>query len=269
MYPIWNLMLERLQTRRITLILIKVKGHSDDALNQHADELARQGLITPAFIMSPNDIQFNTKALATFKNRTETTIMEVDARGFIRNMQQAMFFEQILTLKRFTHILPLHDSKHINWECTLFCLQYDMLTPSQQTSFAQNCTSTWTTKLFLEELPLLATLQKRRPDLYQADWNCVSCGLAPETWPHLWNCPTISPKLTGLRDAMKLGLTDLLLVNGANLTPINRIDIDNMSCWQMTLSSNTELHFDLLIRGFIPSSLYNVIHSVVKTKELT
>jgi ribonuclease HI len=49
----------------ITFILIKVKGHSDDALNQHADELARQGLTSPAFIISPGDIRFNTRASET------------------------------------------------------------------------------------------------------------------------------------------------------------------------------------------------------------
>jgi len=269
MYPIWNLIIEWLRTRNIILTLVKVKGHSDDALNQHADELARQGLTSPAFVVSPNDIRFNTRALAAFRNRSSTTILEVDARGFIQNTQQAILFDQILSLKRFTSILPLHDSVSINWDCTLFCLQYDMLTPSQQTSFAQNRTFTWATKLFLDELPLLATLQKRRPDLYQADWNCVSCNLAPETWSHLWNCPTIMPKLTGLTYSTKLCLINLLFANSSALTPINHIDIDNMSCWQMTPSSNDTLRFDLLIRGFIPLSLHNVIHSIVKTKEQT
>src|SRR2546430_13079917 len=86
---------------------------------------------------------------------------------------------------------------------------------------------------------------------------------------HLWDCPTISPKLTGLRNATKLGLRDLLSANSATLTPINYIDIDNMDCWQITLSSNDTLGFDLLIRGFVPVSLHNVVHSIVKTEEQT
>ena len=40
MHPIWNLIDEWLSIRNITLILIKVKGHSDDTFNQHVDELA-------------------------------------------------------------------------------------------------------------------------------------------------------------------------------------------------------------------------------------
>src|SRR5256885_4224177 len=121
-----------------------------------------------------------------------------------------MFFKQFISLKRYTSLLLLHDYKLINWNCTLFCLQHDMLTLSQQTFFAQNRAFTWVSKLFLEELSLLATLQKRRPDLYQADWNCVSCYLASEIWSHLWNCSIISPKLIGLRNATKLDLIDLL-----------------------------------------------------------
>ena len=66
---------------------------------------------------------------------------------------------------------------------------------------------------------------------------------------------------------MKLGLIDLLSDNDTALTPINHIDIDNMSCWQLTSSSNDTLDFDLLIQDFILMSLYNVIHSIVRTEE--
>src|SRR4051794_15008896 len=183
MYPIWNLIMEWLHLRNITLVPIKVKGHSDNTFNQHADELARQGLVSLAFVISPDDIRFSDVALTSFRERSTMTrsILEVDTRGFIHNLQQAILFEQFISLKRFTSLLPLHDSKNINWDCTLFCLQHDVLLLPQQTSFIQNRSFTWASKLFLEELPLLTTLQKRRPDLYQADWNCVSCSHAPET----------------------------------------------------------------------------------------
>ena len=37
----------------------------------------------------------------------------------------------------------------------------------------------------------------------------------------------------------------------------------------MTPSSNDTLGFDLLIQGFVPVSLHNVVHSIVKTEEQT
>src|SRR4051812_17385869 len=38
-FSIWNLILTWIQKRNITVILVKVKEHLDDALNQHTDEL--------------------------------------------------------------------------------------------------------------------------------------------------------------------------------------------------------------------------------------
>src|SRR3954447_3783608 len=67
MYPIWNLIIEWLHLRNITLVPIKVKGHSDNTFNQHADELARQGLVSPAFVISPDDIHFSDVALTSFR----------------------------------------------------------------------------------------------------------------------------------------------------------------------------------------------------------
>jgi hypothetical protein len=77
------------------------------------------------------------------------------------------------------------------------------------------------------------------------------------------------PKLIGLKDATRSGLKDLLVANGFILTVINHIDIDNLSCLQMNPSTSDTLCFDLLIRGFIPSSLFSVVHSIVKTNECT
>src|SRR3954451_24942238 len=85
-----------------------------------------------------------------------------------RTTKQATSFEQLISLKRYEAIIPLHDRSKINWDCTFFVMQYDMMTSLHHTSFAQNRAFTWATKLLLNELPLLATLQRRRPDLYKA-----------------------------------------------------------------------------------------------------
>src|SRR4051795_6246784 len=124
MYPIWNLITEWLHLRNITLVLIKVKRHSDNTFNQHADELARQGLVSSAFVISPEDIHFSDLALTSFrKSSTKTkSILEVDTRGFVHNLQQAILFEQLISLKRFTSLLPLHNSRDIN--VILFTARY-------------------------------------------------------------------------------------------------------------------------------------------------
>src|SRR4051794_33779511 len=122
----------------INIVLVKVKEHSDDVLNQHANELARNGLTSPSFIIFPNDIQFNTKALTMFKNCSANSVLETDTREFIWNIQQANFFEQLISLKRLTFALSLHDSTIINWDCTLYSLQHDIMTSEYHITFAQN-----------------------------------------------------------------------------------------------------------------------------------
>src|SRR3954453_2910311 len=99
-FPIWNLILTWIHKRNIKVILVKVKGHSDDALNQHADELARKELTSPSFTISPNDINFNTKALPIFGSRSKLSILETDTRRFIQDIQQATTFKQLISLKR-------------------------------------------------------------------------------------------------------------------------------------------------------------------------
>ena len=126
MHPIWNLIIKWLNVSNITLTLRKVKGHSDDTLNQHADKLAQQGLTSPVFVILPEDIHFNTTTLTAFRNRFTMSVLEMDTREFVQNLQQAIFFEQLISLKRYASLLPLHDSKVINWDCTLFCLQHDL-----------------------------------------------------------------------------------------------------------------------------------------------
>src|SRR4051812_20111297 len=88
MYPIWNLIIEWLHKHNITLILVKVKGHSNNTFNQHADELAKQRFFSPAFVILPNDVQFTTLALSTFLHHSTKTksVLEIDTRSFVRNI---------------------------------------------------------------------------------------------------------------------------------------------------------------------------------------
>src|SRR4051812_42861676 len=76
-------------------------------------------------------------------------------------------------------------------------------------------------------------------------------------------------KINRSKRSHQTGLIDLLCAEDTTLTSINRIDIDNLDCWSMTPSTSNILCFDLLIRGFIPSSLYNVVHSIVNTNDRT
>jgi hypothetical protein len=146
-----------------------------------------------------------------------------------------------------------------------------METPKCHTSFKHNANFAWASKLMMEELPLLSTLQIRRPDLYNEDWNCVLCDTDKETWSHLWTCPVNAPKIRGLCSAAKQSLIDLLASHDQapsdGLTDAILRDLDALDCWNDSLSTDSALNFDLFIRGFIPTSLVTVVQAVVKTRQ--
>ena len=201
MFHLWALIDKWINTKRLHITVLKVKGHSTNVINERADFLAKKGLTSPSFIISPNDIRHHIQGFPTFSNRQ--IIVERDPRKFVFELQQAQFFEQFISLSRFKHIVPHHEAELLDWECTWFCLHYDLSTSKSDTSFKANNAFILSTKLFLDELPLLAELQRRKPDIYNPSWNCIACDMEKETWSHLWTCPHTAPKLMVLRDTVR------------------------------------------------------------------
>jgi hypothetical protein len=119
----------------------------------------------------------------------------------------------------------------------------------------------------MDELPLLHNLQsKRRPDLYDEDWNCVLCGNDKETWLHLWACPHIKDDLSHLLDFTK----DMMFDNACfsrNSTPDSILDAwDNLSCWQYPTDDTSVFSFESLLRGFVPKDHSNVLARIHNKK---
>src|SRR5215204_352444 len=259
----WNLINHWVHSRNLTLQLIKVKGHSANFLNDKADSLARSGLSSPSFCISPFDIKFNTVATPCFSyNRV---IIESDSRRFTNSVQQAQFFESFISLNRFSTLAQSHNNNLLNWNATWACLRFSNES-KLFTSFEQNAVFTLATRLLLDELPVMAKLQLQKPNVYLQDWNCALCGLDKQTWSHLWVCPVLKQKFAALRD-VTLATVIRLLVNSANSPAPGfsaRItgSLSRLSCWTLPDSSSSHLDFSYLLRGFIPSVLSDLIKSV-------
>ena len=273
MFPIWNLIATWVHNLHLKITLLKVKGHSNDAYNKHADELAKNALTSPSFTLRPNDLWHNTVALPRFRISSDSAqtldiTLEHNPRFFVKDIHQAANFSRFLALNRFSSLQPLLPL--IDWDYTWFCLNFDPFSPRHHTSFEMNSALAWSSKLLLEELPLLATLQIRKPEVYKSHWNCVSCQQAPETWSHLWSCIHTLPKLEGLRDFTRFTLFSLLenhdRLPSTGLSSANRFDINSLDCWLMS-ESTTAIHFDLFIREFISTDLISVVKSIVRTQE--
>src|SRR4051794_18654395 len=273
MFQLWTLIYAWINTKRLCITVQKVKGHSTNIINERADFLAKKGLVSPSFIITPNDIHQHLQCFPTFSNSKIT--IERDPRKFVSELQQAQFFEQFISLSRFNNNLIFqHNANLLNWECTWFCLHHDLQTVKYDTSFQANKAFTLSTKLFLNELPLLAELQRRKPDIYDPTWNCIACDMEKETWSHLWTCPHTAPKLMVLRDTVKTMTLQTLAEH--EKAPIRGLSqrfsakFNDLSCWLLPQDTNSScINFDQFLRGFIPKELSTTIKSVVGTQELT
>ena len=130
--------------------------------------------------------------------------------------------------------------------------------------------------MMLNELPLLSLLQtRRRPDLYDASWNCVLCHEDKETWLHLWLCPVLKPLLISLRDETKKALETLVLAlledsSHAASPFVNSSEWDQLACWRYPTSSDTSaFSFDSLIKGFVPFHLTQYLARFLPKKEVS
>src|SRR3954452_10868599 len=175
MYHLWALIYNWINAKRLHISVQKVKGHSMNVINERADLLAKKDLVSPSFIITPQDICHHLQCFPTFSKNN--IAIERDPRKFVSELQQAQFFEQFISLSRFNIIAPQHEAKLLDWECTWFCLHYDLSIEKHNTSFQANKAFILSTKLLLNELPLLAELQRRKPNIYNLH------GIAlPVTW---------------------------------------------------------------------------------------
>jgi hypothetical protein len=105
---------------------------------------------------------------------------------------------------------------------------------------------------------LLSHLQTyRRPDLYQADWNCILCHQDKETWSHLWVCSTLVPLLKTLLDDTKRSFEKHITKSPKSQSCPISSTWHNLPCWQLLPANQplTSITFESLIRGFIPIQL--------------
>jgi hypothetical protein len=180
-----------------------------------------------------------------------------NTRSLIKQIFSAYNFFSLLHLGRWKDILTFHQHKTINWNATWSTFNYHVNMSKTATSYAHSSRISFSTKLMLDELPLLAHLQtRRRPDLYQAEWNCILCHNDKETWSHIWSCPVLTPLLKTLLDNTKTSFEQWITTKSTRQPlPTLQASWHNLDCWKYPSESTNLLTFDYLIRGFIPLQL--------------
>ena len=128
----------------------------------------------------------------------------------IQAIFDAINFNGLLQLSRWSCIKNLSDNFNIDWAVTWNLFSYHINTKKITTSFKHSILVSFRTKLMMDELPLMNNLVKRHPDIYKQEWKCVMCHQEQESWPHLWRCSHLASRITALIQETKSAYLNLI-----------------------------------------------------------
>jgi hypothetical protein len=98
---------------------------------------------------------------------------------------------------------------------------------------------------------------------------CPSCNTAPETWFHLWNCPSYSDIFKTILKDTSTKLFDLLPSSTKHSSKF-RDSWSSLGCWKFSdPTSPSSFSFKTLFRGFVPSDLFTVTCSCFNNNKET
>ncbi|PKY60829.1 hypothetical protein RhiirA4_520092 [Rhizophagus irregularis] len=132
-------------------------------------------------------------------------------------------------------------------------------------------------------LPILTTLQQRKPHLYSPDWLCPQCNTAPEDINHLWTCPYILPELnpcmTHRKEIAKFRDDCIAAFSSLKTLPTSFSDAFLvLDCWNYESPSSSCLwltrellpaHLTTFLKDYFPLSvIYKVISPLLNDFQL-
>ena len=119
-----------------------------------------------------------------------------------------------------------------------------------------------------EQLPTAEFLKSTQKHIYHNSWKCCRCAIENETFDHIWLCISSSSIMTDILDCTKNFLLHQL--TSLQFTPsillIQYLNSDDL--WTI-VSKNDSLTFIDLIKGIIPSNLFNNIQCITNSQKLT
>jgi hypothetical protein len=191
-------------------------------------------------------------------NSNSIKVTTPNTRHCLKSLFSAFNFSSLLNLDRWKDILTLHQHQSIDWTASWHAYNCHNGESKVSTTYKHSARVVFSTKLMLDELPLLSHLQSyRRPDLYKADWMCILCHNERETWSHLWTCSALRPFITTLIENTKQVFEHHLAKSTKLPSTPPTPTWHNLPCWQLPSNNKpvSNITFEFLIRGFIPKQL--------------
>jgi exonuclease III/ribonuclease HI len=277
-HVLWSCTQHIIEQHNLTITTHKIKAHSGDQFNERTDGLAKDGANSNIHSI-PDLIEISPiKYKAIYNN---TLIIESSIRHFTKEIHQAQWFYQLITLDRFNRIAYLNTRSKINWSYTWNTIEYSPYATKYQTNFAATSLHTFKVKLMMDELPVIEHLKHRRPDLYDQSWKCPWFNYSNhphneclESMDHLWTCIGLNTRqlITPSHQILKNKCNQLInriIKHNDRLNPDTiRHDISRLPCWTLTYNTHEITAYDL-IRGFVPNSLTNMINKYTKSEQIT
>jgi len=157
-----------LQEKKMDLILVKVKGHSGDIMNEMVDGLAKNTSNSRCYFN--NRFNYSNRAVRFFPIFKQIPI-EYNLRKFIKTLMNTRVAAEWSMLKTNGHEIPI--AWNITWNLIHRYKGFNCI------SVKKHWHLIFIIKLFAKLLPIGTTLIQRKPDIYK-DFVCPRCNANKE-----------------------------------------------------------------------------------------
>ncbi|CAB4436115.1 unnamed protein product [Rhizophagus irregularis] len=255
-FELWAIIEKLITSKRLKVLPLKVKAHSNDYWNDFADSLANTAHTSSSILISGMDQASPHDFVLSY----DDVICESNPRRLFREYSQTLAMRSLLQLTRFSFISLLSNNVDyiVDWDLTWCSLQFE---PSHDASFTRQHASRHSTfkyKLFLDELPTLEKLKLTRPDLYMDELTCRSCIDRKEDLMHLFMCNRYRLPMQQILQSYQNYLISKVQDAGvmADIDPAPFIaKLLSLSCWSF---SSTNWSSYGLVRGCLPKIFVDV-----------
>jgi ribonuclease HI len=269
-YSIVSSIINLIDSKRLEIKLIKVKGHSGVKGNEEADRVAKNmtGKSTCIIIRDSQqkdliyDIYWNGKRIDRHIRKFIDNLCEstLDAAWSLNRTHRSIFLDTTETIE-----------EEVTW--ALF---------KKNTGF--NCTTSLINNRFIKHLkllnyllPTLEIMKERRYDLY-GDVKCRFCLNENEDDNHIIYCQQLRDKWTTVANNT-MGKFDQIFkdfLSQKECIQLNQEDIQQLHLWNRNFFIHTTginhglpiPHVHLMLRSFFPKGKYRELKSIVKTKRI-
>ncbi|RHZ58966.1 hypothetical protein Glove_366g12 [Diversispora epigaea] len=257
---------EIINTKELNIVLEKVEAHKGDLLNEQADKLAKLGVNSGSnFEINPNFIREQQCHFTWNKQEIDAGIKE-----FVKKKDEIESTTTWFLQHRINNWLNKNIINETNWKWSIETWHETKIT-NNKTNSKENSLRAFSLKLLNEELPTMATLHTRKPNIYMTT-ECPFCKKYKETNSHIFMCADYGKILKStfrsiikriyIKEKGNIGLHDLM-------SKITRGHFLKINYHRQILGTQPSDRFEFndLVKGLIPKSIYHLIRKKVNSTE--